>query len=87
MAKTLSSGVPAPKFHLFQEVYCDKYRGVIVGMQYMCPLEALAQSLRWYGWRYTVSYVFGKAPEQVLKAPDSSYHIPEENLSAWRGSM
>lgn len=78
----LPSDVPAPKFHLFQEVCYSDRQGVITGMQYICPLEALAASLGRYGWQYDISYIYSKTPELALRAPDSDNHIHEESLHA-----
>ena len=76
----LPPDVAAPKFHLFQEVYYCKRKGVVVGMRYICPLEALAESTSDWGWSYTISDIFGKTPQEALLADETTEYVYERSL-------
>lgn len=79
------SALPS-KFQMFDRV-CYRgssgknYRvGTITGMQYISPLEALAEDLRDWGWKYDVSYIYGCTPEEALDARETDNSIPESAI-------
>lgn len=72
--------VPAPKFQLFEEAYYGKHKGTITGMAYENPLEALRQSSQ-PGWRYDLSYSFGRTPLEAVSVDEDDTLIYEDSLS------
>jgi len=77
---TIPEGVPAPKFKLFETAYYGKHKGTIVGMAYENPLESLRHSSQ-PGWRYDLSYSFGKTPLEAVYLDEDDTLIYETSLS------
>ena len=68
---TLPDGIPAPKFEMFQQVRYGSRVGTIVAMRWVCALEAILEDEEAYGWAYSISYVYGKRPEDMVNKSDS----------------
>ncbi|MEO1211496.1 MAG: hypothetical protein AAFX78_18440 [Cyanobacteria bacterium J06638_20] len=83
---TLPDSVPEPKFELFQRVRHGKHTGVIVGMEWLCPMDALTQNMSSHGWSYRISFLYGKPPEAAFNAPDYGYDISEHCIHSIEGA-
>lgn len=81
----LPTDIPRPKHHLFERVYhCDAVADVatVVAMRWICPLEAIANDLGYWGWQYDLSYRFGKTAELAVDASEDLSFVEEEELIA-----
>ncbi|MBD2019385.1 hypothetical protein H6F43_04200 [Leptolyngbya sp. FACHB-36] len=81
--------VKPPQFHLFQKVVFQDIHyepkqllvGTVTGMAWVAPLEAIAEDLSFWGWKYTVSYIYGLSPEEALDVRETDSGIREDALS------
>lgn len=61
--------VPLPKFSMFERVYYveRKLEGIVVGIRYVSPADALIEEYTSFGWQYSVSFTFGLPLEEVVR--------------------
>ncbi|MEO1147624.1 MAG: hypothetical protein AAFY26_18745, partial [Cyanobacteria bacterium J06638_22] len=70
------------KFQLFQRVRHGSRVGLINCIKWICPLDAIAQEMRGYGWFYQVSFLLNKQPEDYFTTPESDFEISEDEIFA-----
>lgn len=78
LVTTIPEGIPTPRFELFQPVRRGQRKGYVVGMKWLCPIDAVVLGLKSYGWVYDISFLYGKSAEAAFNAPDFGYEIPED---------
>lgn len=85
---TIPAGISTPKFDLFQRVSADYgiRIGTIIGIRWVCALEAILEDEETYGWAYDISYVYGKRPEDVVnrngESLETTFCVFERSLVA-----
>ena len=76
----IPESVPFPKYEMFQPVRCGKHHGRIMGMRYICPLDAIKEELDKPGWYYAISDLLGKEPIDYFSACDFGYETFEDDI-------